>query len=132
MILFIFKNLQNILDTQSKSELTESINESQPNKIKLNFDDDFDSDDEVIYYITFLIGVLSMSNCMLFIFNLFMLQSFFNPSNIIQCPNSSLEENSCLSKFDINDDHKEVLLHKNIISIHKPLINLSIHKLLLI
>jgi len=36
-----------VLETQSKSEITKPMNdESQPNK--LNFDDDFDSDDEVI------------------------------------------------------------------------------------
>jgi hypothetical protein len=49
LILFIFKILQNMLKTQSKPEITKSFNESQPNNIKLNFDDDFDSDDEVIY-----------------------------------------------------------------------------------
>jgi len=38
-----------MLETQSKSEFTKPLNESHPNK--LHFDDDFDSDDEVIYYI---------------------------------------------------------------------------------
>jgi len=36
-----------MLETQSKSEITKPFIESQPNK--LNFNDDFDSDDEVIY-----------------------------------------------------------------------------------
>jgi len=38
-----------MLETQSKSEFTKSFNDSLPNTKKLNFDDDFDSDDEVIY-----------------------------------------------------------------------------------
>lgn len=46
MILFIFKISQSILETQDKPEITKSFNESQ-----LNFDDDFDSDDEVIFLI---------------------------------------------------------------------------------
>lgn len=36
-----------MLLTQSKSEITKPLNESQSNK--LNFDDYFDSDDEVMY-----------------------------------------------------------------------------------
>lgn len=51
-----------------------------------------------------------------------MFQSFFNTSNIIQCPRSSLKENGCLAKCDVNEDHKEVLFYKNIITIHKSLI----------
>ncbi|KAL4096760.1 hypothetical protein QTP88_021651 [Uroleucon formosanum] len=69
---------QNMLLTQSKSEITKPLNESQSNK--LNFDDYFDSDDE----------------------------SFFNTSNIIQGPRSSLKDNDCTVKFDFNDDHNEV------------------------
>lgn len=71
-------NSQNMLETQSKSEITKPFIESQPNK--LNFNDDFDSDDE----------------------------SFFNTSNIVQGPRSPLQDNDCTVKFDFNDDHNEV------------------------
>jgi len=38
-----------MLETQSNPDITKSLNKSQSNKTKLNFDDDFDSDDEVIF-----------------------------------------------------------------------------------
>ncbi|CAH1724770.1 unnamed protein product [Aphis gossypii] len=71
---------QNIVKTQSKQDITKSYNESQQNKIKLNFDDAFDSDDE----------------------------TFFNTSNIIEDAMSPLKDNDCTAKFDFNDDHNEV------------------------
>ncbi|XP_060835049.1 uncharacterized protein LOC132918014 [Rhopalosiphum padi] len=72
--------LQNMLKTQSKPEITKSLNESQPNNIKLNFDDDFDSDDE----------------------------AFFNTSSIIEGAMSPSNYNDCRAKFDLNDDRNEV------------------------
>ncbi|XP_022162008.1 uncharacterized protein LOC111027857 isoform X2 [Myzus persicae] len=73
-------NSQNMLETQSKSGITKPFDESLQNTKKLNFDDDFDSDDE----------------------------SFFNTSHVIQSTWSSLKNNVGTAKFDYNDDHNEV------------------------
>lgn len=46
---YISKITHNVSFTEHNSEITNPIRECQFNKNKLNFDDCFDSDDEVIY-----------------------------------------------------------------------------------
>lgn len=94
LVFYIFKITYNVPITEHNSEITNPINECQFNKNKLNFDDCFDSDDEVMSSIISCIYVF----CVNFYYIVF--QAFFNTTDILHETINSSKSNKDRNEVD--------------------------------